>query len=236
MVSSRFIPVTGTLLLLSLLSGCSQTHVTSQATAGTDFTKYQTYAIKPGNVAYPGASDAQRQEIERRIQEAVALQLEGRGLTPQPEGPELIVTYTAGARAADGPWSGGGSPEVRAPVGVDVRGDGGGYDEPGLVRAREAPDGGVGDAEVRRRYTEGSLVIDLLDGKSRKLVWRATANLELASAGGARAIDEVVARAFAELPLGRRAGRLTPPATTRQSDRATDDDGGGSSTTARSSR
>jgi hypothetical protein len=54
---------------------------------GADVTRYQTYAIRPGNVAYPGAPEAQRAEIERRIQHAVAAELEGRGLEPQPEGP-----------------------------------------------------------------------------------------------------------------------------------------------------
>jgi hypothetical protein len=191
-----------TLLALTIaLGGCArQPRITSTATPGTDFTKYRTYAIKPGNVAYPGASDPEREAIAQRIQDAVAMELEGRGLVPQPEGPDVVVTYTAGAREV-----GGDAAPVRAPVGVDVRGPaGGGYDEPGAVTAREWPDAAA-DMEGRGRYREGTLVIDLLDGQSRHLVWRATATLELASDRGGRMIGPTVSRAFESLPLGTRA-------------------------------
>ena len=178
-------------------AGCgSQATVRSQTTPGTDFRKYHSYAIKPGTIVYPGATEAQRTDIEKRIQDAVAAELEGRGLTPQPDEPELIITYTAGARQQD--MAAGGE---RAPVGVDIRSNEGGYDEPGQVRAREWPDAAA-DIQSRNRYTEGNLVIDLLDGKSRKLVWRATANLELASDRGGKQIPSIVAKAFQGVPLG----------------------------------
>ena len=193
----------GTWLVLAAAlgsSGCSPgPAVRANAMAGTaELAGYRSYAIRPGTVVYPGASAEQRAAIEQRIQDAVASELEARGLTPQPDGPDVIVTYTAGAqqRAA-------GDDGVRAPEGVDVRGPaGGGYDEPGAVRAREWPDGDA-DRQSRRRYTEGNLVIDLLDGTSRRLVWRATANLELASDRGARMIGQVVARAFERYPVAR---------------------------------
>lgn len=181
--------------------GCARAPaVRANAMAGAaEFQRYRTYAIRPGNVVYPGAPAAQRAEIERRIQDAVAAELEARGLTPQPDGPDVIVTYTAGAQQREAAEQG-----ARAPEGVDVRGPAGsGYDEPGAVRAREWPDADA-DLRSRRRYTEGNLVIDLLDGQSRKLVWRATANLELASDRGARMIDQVVARAFERYPVPRR--------------------------------
>src|SRR5688500_14808009 len=103
-------------------AGCSpQPRIRSQATPGTDFSKYRTYAIKPGNVAYPGASEAQRAQIEQRIQEAVARELEARGLTPQPDDPELIVTYTAGAQQQQKTTG-----AVERPAeGVDIRGPSG---------------------------------------------------------------------------------------------------------------
>ena len=190
-------------LAAAAAAGCSrQPRVTSTATPGTDFSRYRTYAIKPGNVVYPGAPPEQRDAITKRIQDALAAELEARGLEPQPEEPDLVVTYTAGARQA-----GGGAEMVRAPAGVDVRGPAGtGYDEPGVVMPREWPDAAA-DLETRGRYQEGTLVIDLLDGRSRHLVWRATADLELASDLGARRIDPTVARAFAGLPLGNRAGQ-----------------------------
>jgi len=185
--------------LLLPLPGCANSpRIITQPTAGTDFSKYQTYAIKPGNIAYPGTSEAEREAIAQRVQDSIARALESRGLTPQPDEPDLIVTYTAGARQV----SGGGVTGVRAPVGVDVRGPAGtGYDEPGAVRAREWDDAAA-DLESRGRYAEGTLVIDLLDGKTRRLVWRATAEVEVASPRGARLLDSVVDRAFNEVSLG----------------------------------
>jgi hypothetical protein len=183
--------------------GCSpKPRVRSQATPGTDFTKYHTYAIKPGNVAYPGAPESQRTEIAKRIQDAVAMELESRGLEPQPDEPDLVVTYTAGARQG-----GGAAVGVRAAEGVDAREPGGNpYDEPGALRAQELPDAAA-DAELRSHYLEGSLVIDLLDGKTRRLVWRATANLELASDRGGKLIGPTVKKAFADVPLSARSAQ-----------------------------
>jgi hypothetical protein len=186
------------MVIATVLSGCAQQpQIKAQLTPGTDFSRYHTYAIKPGNVVYPGASEAQRAEIEKRVQDAVARELEARGLSPQPDEPELIVTYTAGAQQQKTS-----NTRVHAAEGVDIRGPSG-YDEPGQLRAREGPDVAA-DMEFRRGYTEGNLVIDLLDGKNRRLIWRATANLELASNRGARMIDSIVAKAFQELPLGTR--------------------------------
>ena len=189
------------LMLGAAAAGCAQGPVVkAHATGGADFARYQTYAIKPGNVVYPGAPAAQREEIEQRIQDAVAAELEARGLAPQPDEPDLIVTYTAGAQRTDVPAV----VDVRAPQGVDVRGPAGtGYDEPGAVTAREWPDASADLASRRGRYTEGNLVVDLLDGRTRKLVWRATANLELASDRGARMIGAVIARAFERYPVPR---------------------------------
>ena len=188
-----------TLLVLALLvAGCSpHPRVRSTATAGADFSRYHTYAIRPGNVVYPGAPEAQRQAIAQRIQDAIAAELEGRGMTPQPEQPDLVVTYTAGAQQSGGAGAAG----VRAAEGVDVRGPSG-YDEPGLVRPREWDDAAA-DLESRRRYNQGNLIIDLLDGKTRRLIWRATTtDLELASDRGAKMIDQVVHRAFTDVTLG----------------------------------
>lgn len=186
--------------------GCApQPVVKARVVGGADFARYRTYAIKPGNVVYPGAPPEQRAEIEQRIQDAVAVELEARGLTPQPEEPDVIVTYTAGAQQAGGAAAAAGADEARAPVGVDVRGPaGGGYDEPGAVAAREWPAAAADLADRRRQYTAGNLVIDLLDGRTRKLVWRATAaDLEIASDRGARLIGQAVARAFERYPVQR---------------------------------
>jgi hypothetical protein len=202
--------------LLVLAAGCAQRpRVRTTITPGTDFSKYRTYAIKPGNIVYPGTSPESRRDLEQRIQGAVAAELEGRGLVPQPDQPDLIVTYTASAQQVNGGGSGGGPSVAALPEGVDVRGGGGGYDEPGLVRPREGDDPGV-TSESRRRYREGNLVIDLLDGQTRRLVWRATSSeVELASDRNSRLLDSVVRQAFEGLNLGTTADTHGRDATSR---------------------
>jgi hypothetical protein len=198
--------------LLVLTVSCAQKpRVRTTVTPGTDFSKYHTYAIKPGNIVYPGSSVDSRKELEQRIQGAIAAELEGRMLVPQPDNPDLIVTYTASAQQVKTGGTGGGPEGGALPEGVDVRGGGGGYDEPGLVRPREWDDPGA-NAEWRRQYREGNLVIDLLDGKTRRLVWRATSSdVELASDKHSRRLDSVVQQAFEGLNLGASSDHTSTP-------------------------
>jgi hypothetical protein len=187
------------LFTLIVIAGCAQQPtVRAKATAGIDFSRYRTYAIRPGNIVYPGASEEQRTRIGERIQNTVGEELESRGLTAQPESPDLIVTYTASAQAVNPS-----EPAVRAIQGGNTRGPGGNpYDEPGLVQERpgvEVPT----DQEFRRGYTEGNLLIDLLDGKNRRLVWRAMANAELASDQKGKRIEKVITQAFEQFPISR---------------------------------
>jgi hypothetical protein len=199
--------------MMVLVGGCAhKPRVRTTVTPGTDFSKYHTYAIKPGNIVYPGSSLDARKELETRIQGAIAAELEGRTLVPQPDNPDLIVTYTASAQQVKTGGTSGGPEGGALPEGVDVRGGGGGYDEPGLVQAREPLDPGA-NAEWRRQYREGNLVIDLLDGKTRRLVWRATSSeVELASDKNSHLLDSVVQQAFAGLDLGSAANHAAMPA------------------------
>lgn len=197
------------IILLTTVVGCSgHSAVKVQPTPGTDFSKYQTYAIKPGNVSYPGAAAAEREAIERIVQNTIAARLESQGLVPQPDAPDLVVTYTVGARNNSGP-----AVTSRPPVGVDSRAPGGNpYDEPGAVMTREGPDASA-DAELRAGNVDGNLVIDLLDGKSRRLVWRATSRLDLTASRRARVIQSVVDDAFAGLALHGMGNAQTQPST-----------------------
>lgn len=194
-------------LAAAALTGCSsQPRVKAQVTPGTDFSKYRTYAIKPGNVVFPGAPDTERQDVIQKLQDAIAAEMESRGLEPQPDAPDLIVTYTVGANPQQVAARG-----KRAPVGVDIRDPGGNpYDEPGLVMPRELPDASA-DTEIRRYNVEANVIIDLLDGRSRRLVWRATSVIDLTPTRRARSIDRVVRKAFADLPLGLRGGASSAP-------------------------
>jgi hypothetical protein len=52
-----------------------------------------------------------------------------------------------------------------------------------------------------RQYKEGTLVLDLADGRSQQLVWRGTAEGEVTKPGGStEQLDKAVAKMFAGFP------------------------------------
>jgi hypothetical protein len=141
------------------LCACAGAQVKTDYDEQADFARYQTYAVEKGQLV----NDDQPQVppnplVEDRITRAISLELAKRGLRPAPrEKADLIATYTAGARDKQ---------ELVTAVSPAV----GPYDEwywgPGFE-----------DVWIDE-YREGTLVIDLVDASTRKLVWRAIARAE----------------------------------------------------------
>ena len=141
------------------LCACASAQVKTDYDERADFDRYRTYALERGQVV----SDQQPEVpanplVEDRISRAISLELSKRGLRPAPKDQaDLIATYTAGARDKQ---------ELVTAVSPAV----GPYDEwywgPGFE-----------DVWVEE-YREGTLVIDLVDASTRKLVWRAIARAE----------------------------------------------------------
>lgn len=110
-----------------------------------DFSKYRSYAYQPG-VAVPNPL------MDERIVNAIAEQLSLKGFTKAEENPDVYVTYHAS-----------GKQEVR----VTATSHGYGY--------RRGWSGGGTTTGSTHTYLKGTLVVDIWDAETKKLVWRGTA-------------------------------------------------------------
>ncbi len=152
-------PIGLILLLATLLAGCASTsgggssQEPSPPTVVTDFDPaakfetYRSYAWMPATEASTGIKNPQ---IREAAQQAIARQLTNRGLSEVQVNrtPDLTVRYAGG---------GAEMPTVTGP-GVEMRG------------ARRSPL--VTGYEVSTT-PQGALIVDLIDAKTEKLIWRA---------------------------------------------------------------
>jgi hypothetical protein len=90
-----------------------------------------------------------------RIEDAVTSQLEAKGLQSVSDNPDLLATYHAGKEGK-----------------VEVDSYGYSY-APGYRRG--AYRGGYGGGIDTYNYTQGTLIIDIIDAAKQELVWRGTA-------------------------------------------------------------
>jgi hypothetical protein len=171
------VPISAALMLCA----CASTQIKTDHDPTADFSRYRTYTLERGKVV----SDEQpaippNPLVEDRISRAIGLELAKRGLHPASPGQaDLIATYTAGAREKQ---------DLVTAVSPAV----GPYDQwywgPGFE-----------DVWVDQ-YREGTLVIDLLDARTRKLVWRAIARAEDKDFNNADFIRATVDKALDKYP------------------------------------
>ena len=137
--------------------GCATTQVKTDHDPAAPFERYRTFEVVKGKVVQDGVVDRGNTIVTDRVESALKDNLEQKGLQPadqaQGQNPDLLVTYTTGARTVrelDGVWAGYG---WYVPS----------YDD--------------NDIWIDER-TEGTLVIDFYDADTRKLVWRSVAKNE----------------------------------------------------------
>jgi hypothetical protein len=184
------------MLLLITAAGCGGApgpDIKTDYDTKADFSKYKTYAFQSGRIILPeNIPDTNNTLIDNRIRNAVAAQMEAKGIKQDPTNPDLVVTYVAGAKnkqeverqiAAPPPpgWAAGGwyQPGYYGP---------GGWWDPGY------------NAYFTRKYTEGTLIVDLVDPKAKELVWRAYVTGEVTKIPDDRAVNKLFARIFAQYP------------------------------------
>ncbi len=139
-------------MLMVLSTGCSSVRVRTDFDRDADFSMYRTYSWLPPKE--DGQGMMRSELVRRHVVAAVDRELAEAGFRKvEREKADLLVTYYIGARNR-----------------VDVTHYGYRYG----VWGRYGP-GGVSV----RRYREGSLVLDLVDRKSRQLVWRGWASTAL---------------------------------------------------------
>ena len=169
-------PIVGMMLMLAALPAGAK--VTSDHDLEADFTRYKTFAWKPG-------TEAANAITEKRIHRAVEAELVAKGVVAAADKADLFVyTHVSSSQTSSVDFVGFG-------YGGYVGWDGWGYWGP------------VPTTINMRDVYHGALIVDLVDTQKNALVWRAVANetfLELDMDKIAKTINKVVKKMFRDYP------------------------------------
>ena len=185
------------MLLLIAAAGCGGSpspDIKTDYDSKVYFSAYKTFAFQTGRIILPSdiTPDSNNTLIDDRIRNAVTAQMTAKGLQPDPTNPDLVVTYVAGAKnklevekqiAAPPPpgWAAGG------------------WYQPGYYGPNGWWDPGY-NAYFTRNYTEGTLIVDLIDPKAKKLIWRAYVTGEVRKIPDDKAINTLFAKILSKYP------------------------------------
>lgn len=178
-----------------MIGGCaSSMNVSSYVQRGTDFTTYHSYAWGPADSRPVGDARLERNPFfNDHMQGAIDRELALRGLQQAPESPDLLVHYHA---------------NISERMDVDRLDPRAGYCT-------------VGDCPSGIRYYEaGTLVVDVMDARTNRLVWRGWAqdNVERSLSDTdrlERQVGQAVARMMARFPRARMEQQAAGPASGR---------------------
>jgi len=175
-----------------VLAGCNSGNGPSVKTdydKRVDFARFHTFAFQRGRLFNRlGAPDNNNTLVDGRIRDAVVDDLSAKGLRLDTRNPDLVATYIAGAKnkqqitnlgpdVYDSPYFGG-------PFGFSPEGSwwGPGYDQFYI-----------------NNYTQGTLILDLIDPHTKQLVWRAYVTQQI-DQPDAKTINSAVAAALKNFP------------------------------------
>lgn len=146
--------IIGGLAVLLFSAGCAAISVGANHDPGLSTAAFRTFAFE-GHDAYP-TGDARldaKPFFDARVRAAVGFELAAKGLLRASDNPDLLIHYHATA-------------ERRLEV---IRSDEGkGYAD------------ATGGNTVSREYEEGTLVVDVVDRKTRQVIWRGWVRQDLA--------------------------------------------------------
>ena len=146
-------------------AGCASTPtVKTDHDPRVNLSDYRTFDVKTGQVLVNGMADNRDTLVRDRVESALERELRQKGLAKTAQSPDLIATYSAGARTGtDYNYN-----YYSAPYGYG-----------GSVRAGAWPN----------EYADGTLLIDLIDPDTNKLVWRSI--VEMDSADDLRSAENI---------------------------------------------
>ena len=161
-------------LALAWVAGCATTSVTTDYDGRADFGRYRTYAIQPGRVQLEDIEASPDSLVRDRIHGALKRELGAKGLEPaRAQQADLIVTYAASSQTR---------PEL-----VETVGGG--------------PDWMYGGYNIFVQHVDhGTLVIDVIDARSGKLVWRSISTAENKDFRSNKFISKAVDKALKKFP------------------------------------
>lgn len=173
---------------LILAAGCAGQHVTTDYSPATSFSQYRTYAL----VSAPDSAAAQ-QLLDQRVSNAVQAQLDSKGLTPTGrENADLFVGY-------------GVVDKTHKQVYTYQDGWGWGGGRWGWRYYRWGAPWPMDSYRQVESYTDGTVVVNLIDAKTKKVVWQGQVADVLSlpvnnPVSATQQIDGAVAKMFAKYP------------------------------------
>lgn len=170
-----------------VLGGCSNVSITTDHDPDANFDAMKSYQwmtqSKDALSANQQTSMFQNQLIEKRFMNAVVDELKLKGVNQVEGNPDFFVMYYAGTQDK-----------------VNVTNYGYGYGRGWY--------GGGGGVDVHQ-YTEGTIILDFIDAKTKQLVWRGTASGALSSKPTMEEAQEklngIVSKMLAEYPPAKKA-------------------------------
>ncbi len=145
--------------LAGLLAACTTIQVSTDFDPGIDFGALETYAWLPDSERRHGDPRIDNTLLDQRVRSAVDRELEARGFRILQSGtPDFLVTHFAA---------------VDRRIRVDQ-----------IYRSSRGPGWGQSgwSDTVVNEYEQGTLLLDVLDPRSRNLMWRGTAAARLGTA------------------------------------------------------
>jgi hypothetical protein len=168
-----------------LATACATVQVSTDYDPTVDFSRYHTFQLVGGHLLNEGVPDDSNTLVKDRIAAALRVTLQGKGLQEggkEAGGADLDVGYFGGARTRT---------EIET---MPTYGPGfgpfwyGGWWDPAF------------NTWWATTYNEGTLVIDLVDAHTNRLVWRAYARTEIHVPVSQEKIQKAVTEAFRSFP------------------------------------
>lgn len=172
-------------LWLATLAGaaaCATVQVSTDYDRNVDFSRFHSFHLVGGHLMHEGIPDENNTLVKDRIAAALRATLQSKGLQEAASDADLEVGYFAGARTRT---------EIES---MPSYGPGfgpfwyGGWWDPAY------------NDWWTRTYSEGTLVIDLVDAHTKHLVWRAYARAEIQVPVSEEKIRDAVNQAFRSFP------------------------------------
>jgi hypothetical protein len=141
---------------IAIMAGCSSGYdIKYDYDMDSNFSAFHTYKWMPRTVTNANGSVAVAQQnntlLEKRIHSAVDAQLAAKGFTPTEDNPDVFVVYYVGLKDK-----------------IDVT-------DWGYTYAGSYWGGGMGRNVDVYQYTEGTLIVDLVNASTKQLAWRGSA-------------------------------------------------------------
>lgn len=166
----------GSAALILSLAGCSSMKVQTDADPQADLKAYKRFAF----ARVEGQQESQKLDplMSKRVEDAITAELTKKGLQLDSTGAaDMLIVYHAGKQD---------KMEVYNNAGYSYGRWGGAY---------------YGGGTSVSQYTEGSLTVDIYDGKRKEMVWRGTASDTVNDRDdAARKIPVVIQKMFGKFP------------------------------------